>query len=429
MIAAVLFVSLIFLEGIFIQRVAQFYVSTRLEHDSETLLMALQPSTKPQDEQYFQLTTKQIHPIYQRPLSGHYYKVFVNDQVFRSRSLWDESFDVKSEQSSYPTLFTIKGPQQESLLVLVSRFELEGQNVIIVVGETLAQLEPMKRQAQLWSALAVGILVFIFTILQYRWTIFTLSPLQALQQQLKELQLGKRQQLELSRSFSELEPLITELNQLIVALDDRIKRSRHAIGNLAHSLKTPMATFQQLCESTAVYDPELADKLQQQLKLINERVDNELKRARIAGTQGTRGQLRVRDEIVDLLATLKNIYREKEIKAQVNIPPDCSYACDRQDFLELCGNLLDNAFKWAEKSINITVEIDENFKLLIDDDGPGCDKEQISALTLRGNRLDEEKPGHGLGLSIVQEIVSHYQGRLDMSTSSLGGLCVEVTLP
>lgn len=415
--AAVLFITLLILESYFIQRSAQFYVATRLEHDSETLLSALQQNP---DGQY-QLDLKRIHPIYQRPFSGHYFDIRIAAQHFRSRSLWDESLALPEINDDSPQLIQLSGPQQQPLLVSINRFQMHQHQVTIVVAESIAELTQLTRQAQLWSGFVASLLVLAFIALQYHWVKRSLSPLRELQQQLQALQKGQRQRLAIERLFSELAPLIAEMNQLIQALEERIKRSRNAIGNLAHALKTPLATLQQLS---------LQQPLQQeQLQRIQTRIDSELKRARIAGTQRGAGQIQVRDEIIDLLSVLKKIHAKPELQSKLQIPPETQYLCDRQDFLELCGNLLDNAYKWAHSRIDIQAHnTADGLWLCIEDDGPGCAPERLSQLTQRGIRLDETNPGHGLGLSIVQEIVYQYRGELKLVTGELGGLRAEVNL-
>ena len=424
--ALLLFIALMVLESYFIQRVAQFYVTTRLEHDGETLLAALQPHP---DNQSYELDASRIHPIYLRPFSGHYFQITLPGNTLRSRSLWDEPLNLPQDQALHPRVLTIPGPQGESLLVLIQRYTVGQDAVTIATAESLAQLDPLIRQAQIWSAAAASVLLIVLVILQYRWMSAGLSPLQELQRQLKELQQGKRQQLVLNKAFAELEPLINETNHLITALDDRIGRHRNAIGNLAHALKTPVSALQQLAQSDAC-DPSFKQALETQLKRIRDRIDNELKRARIAGAQGLREKLNVRDEIIDLSTTLKKIHHHKAIDIVLDIAPGIIINADRQDFLELVGNLLDNACKWARQLVEISAEMtDGGFRLTLEDDGPGCDAAALNRISQRGTRLDEKNPGHGLGLAIAEDIVSQYAGELHFSSSPLGGLAVAVRLP
>jgi len=178
--------------------------------------------------------------------------------------------------------------------------------------------------------------------------------------------------------------LIDELNQLIMALNERISRSRNAMGNLAHALKTPLSALQQLCDGNAAKNAGLTEKLQDQLTTINERINNELKRARIAGASAKSGQLNIRNEVIDLIVTLQKIYGDKAIETRIEIASELYFNADRQDFLELAGNLLDNAFKWASHKIRISSDLKNQYLLIVEDDGPGCDLSELTQLTQRG---------------------------------------------
>ncbi|MFZ1639854.1 MAG: ATP-binding protein, partial [Candidatus Contendobacter sp.] len=211
------------------------------------------------------------------------------------------------------------------------------------------------------------------------------------------------------------------------------RRARHALGNLAHALKMPLTALIQLTDRP----PPAGDAkgwwrdLRQQLQHIRTLTERELKRARIAGG-GAPGQRVLLDrEMADLLATLRRIHRAREIAIEVQIPPGSGFAGDRDDLLELLGNLLDNACQWAETVVRLTAGADmENLWLRIEDDGPGCPPDQLEMLRQRGTRIDESRAGHGLGLAIAGDIVAQYGGTLRLGRSEdLGGFLAEVVLP
>jgi len=131
-----------------------------------------------------------------------------------------------------------------------------------------------------------------------------------------------------------------------------------------------------------------------------------------------------------LTGLLEQVYSEKQIDVRYQIAPDVELVHDRQDMLELIGNLMDNAVKWADSTVIVTVRRVDGVLLEVDDDGPGVSGEELARLTQRGVRLDESVAGHGLGLSIVRDIVDIYEGKLELGRSNrLGGLCASVTLP
>jgi signal transduction histidine kinase len=185
-----------------------------------------------------------------------------------------------------------------------------------------------------------------------------------------------------------------------------------------------------LAESPALKaHPQLKVQIQQQNQLIHQRIERELKRARISGSFQTGANFNPQQELRALVQLLRNIYSEKTLSFQIQAP-DQLLSCDREDMLELMGNLLDNACKWAKQCIEINVNCDNGILLSVADDGPGCEVADMQQLLKRGVRLDENVQGHGLGLAIVQDIAEFYGGVVSVQQSeSLGGLQVKVYLP
>jgi signal transduction histidine kinase len=228
--------------------------------------------------------------------------------------------------------------------------------------------------------------------------------------------------------------LVREVNHLLRLLAEKLQRSRNAMGNLAHALKAPLSLLTQLARQENVG---AAEELKQHITTIRQLMDRELKRARLMG-QGSPGVRFVpQDEMPVLVTMLQRMFttdseqgaKAKKLDIQWQAP-DSTFMFDRDDMLELIGNLLDNACKWAKHKVNCQVQGEErHLQLVVEDDGPGCSREEMSRLTTRGVRIDESAPGHGLGLAIVRDIVEAYGGELEMSHSaSLGGLRVFVKL-
>ena len=158
--------------------------------------------------------------------------------------------------------------------------------------------------------------------------------------------------------------------------------------------------------------------------------DHVLKRARLAGEGSVTSIFNIEPEICDLANALKNIYREKKLSINLDIPVRGNVSIDREDMLELLGNLMDNACKWSNTIVRVTVLVTPTFRVIIEDDGPGVSEEFQSTLTARGTRLDEAVTGYGLGLSIVKCIVEQYKGSIKFGRSfDLKGFRVEVNLP
>ena len=159
-------------------------------------------------------------------------------------------------------------------------------------------------------------------------------------------------------------------------------------------------------------------------------IESDLKRARLAGRGGSGKRFDFKAELPAMIGLLKQVYSEKEVDVSYTLAADVELLHDRQDMLELIGNLLDNAVKWCGSSVNLSMSDISGIVIEVEDDGPGCSAQMLGQLTGRGVRLDESVAGHGLGLSIVKDIVDTYDGRLDFDASAaLGGLKVRVFLP
>jgi len=211
----------------------------------------------------------------------------------------------------------------------------------------------------------------------------------------------------------------------------RLLRSRQALGNLAHALKTPLTllTHQAGHESIRA-QPDLQREITAQLQAINRLIERELKRARLSGAALPGQRFDFSAEIPPLVATLASLYREKRIDIATRLPDKAVLSADREDMLELLGNLLDNACKWGKHKVLIEAECAPgNVAIRVHDDGPGCPKENLAWLAQRGARLDESAPGHGLGLAIALDIAADYGGRISFGRSGiLGGFLVIVDL-
>jgi signal transduction histidine kinase len=230
---------------------------------------------------------------------------------------------------------------------------------------------------------------------------------------------------------AEVRPLVREMNRLLRVLEQRLKRSRNTLRNLAHALKTPLTLVMQLAEGEDMRTvPQVRDQLIEHTTVLHHRLERELRRARLAGAVPSRQQLRLAEEISLLVEALRSIHHDKELDIACHIPPQAVFVGDREDVLELLGNLLDNACQWAHHRVVCTIQEQPDLTVVIEDDGPGCPPEVLKQLIRRGVRVDESIPGHGLGLAIVKDIVEQYGGDISFGRSSqLGGFQVCVTLP
>ena len=256
---------------------------------------------------------------------------------------------------------------------------------------------------------------------------FGLQPLRRIPPALAEIRTGSADRL--TGSFpAEVQPLATEINQLLDHNAQVVERARTHVGNLAHALKTPLAV---LTNEAAAGDAVKAGIVDTQTKVMREQVEHHLSRARLAARAGILGaRTSVMPVLEGLHRTLEKIYSARGISIAINGPPDISFRGERQDLEELLGNLMDNACKWAASRVRVTVlQQDGQMIVQVEDDGPGLTPSQRRQAVKRGQRLDEATPGTGLGLSIVTDIAEIYGGAFTLQESSMNGLMARLTLP
>ena len=246
-----------------------------------------------------------------------------------------------------------------------------------------------------------------------------------IQQELRQLERGQISQLS-EQVPVEIKPLIQELNHVLNRAQERIERSRHSLGNLAHALKGPINLLQQNLDK-----PE-PDKYQarQQLERLKQLTERELKRARMAGIGNSTQRFNPHQDLENLRKVLQQIHQKPDHCITLRIADSINAGKDREDMLELLGNLLDNACKWATQNVSCQLWQEQHkLYIRIEDDGPGLDETELNQLTARGIRLDESIGGHGLGLAICKDIVNLYAGNITFSRSAtLGGLRVDISL-
>lgn len=398
-----------------VSHIGEQMVLSRMEHDGEALLASLQKD----DAGEWYLKESQVGHIYQRVFSGHYYLITVDRQQLRSRSLWDHYLKQTTQHHQI-------GPDNQQLLLWRTNFQISNQNVQVLVAEDVTPLYDALHNFSQLFALACLLILAMLLLLQHWVVKRSLLSLQQVTHELEALSEGDLSSLS-SEVPQEIKPLVDEVNRLLYLLAQRLQRSRNAMGNLAHSLKHPLNLLMQLAEQQTDNNP-LKNELNQHTQQIYQLMERELKRARLAGA-GLPGQhFEVNEELPTLIEVLKRVYQQKQLAIHYQIDQPCEYAADRNDMLELLGNLLDNACKWANQQVICKINCQQGMTISIEDDGQGCDEALLSQLTERGVRIDENVQGSGLGLAIVKEIIELYQGELNFEQSTLGGLKVVAIL-
>jgi signal transduction histidine kinase len=408
-----------------IENLTEDFIASRLEHDSEALLGAIVI-----EHQQVKVRPVRINQIYRRPYSGHYYVIHNQDGTeTTSRSLWDFKLQIPLMPIGENRRLNQLGPENQQLLVYVAGFRKQGRELTIAVAEDLL---PIKQQRDLFLrnfALLALLGLIALLLVQGMVVRHSFRRLEPLREDVKRLATGEERQLS-EDVPDEMTSLVKEINHLLQLLTSRNKRSRNALGNLAHALKGPMNLLRRYFDTFSVgennIDRSLAGQQVERLRLL---IDRELKRACLAGSGTMSQRFDPQVDLKDLLHVLKQIYRDKQLSVETVVTKDQPPFGDREDMLELLGNLLDNACKWATSRVRCTLTSDHDLQIIIEDDGEGLADEDVSRLTRRGSRLDEEIEGQGLGLAIVSDVVSLYEGELKFDRSpELYGLRVSVIL-
>jgi signal transduction histidine kinase len=394
-------------------------------------------------------------PLFELPLSGWYWQVTRVDKkqdVHSSRSLWDSGLPRLPNDGSVSLAEAREGyadgPEDQKLRIVERNIDLgdDGKYLIAVAGDA-SEIDDETRSfdraiGMTFAALTAALL--LTTALQVR---FGLAPLKRISASLAAIRSGRAERLE-GEFPVEIDPLARETNALIDANREIVERARTHVGNLAHALKTPLSVI--VNEASARGNDPLAHKVLEQTDIMRDQIARQLERARLAARSTVIGTLIDVPPVVTALArSMEKLHRERDIAIDVEVPAHARFRGEQQDLEEMVGNLVDNACKWAQSRVAIEVVADrptadgakggnddrsENGEksrvlIIVDDDGPGLSPAEREQVALRGARLDETKPGSGLGLSIVVELAGLYSGVLTLGTAPIGGLRAELVLP
>jgi signal transduction histidine kinase len=284
---------------------------------------------------------------------------------------------------------------------------------------------------------ALSIVLVLTTIFQVR---FGLAPLKRISDSIADIRSGRAERLE-GEFPVEIAPLARETNALIDANREIVERSRTHVGNLAHAIKTPLSVI--VNEASARGSDAFAAKVLEQTHVMRDQVAHHLERARIAARLTIIGTVTEVTPVIEALRrTMEKIHRDRGILIEVEADAAAKFRGERQDIEEMAGNLVDNACKWAESRVFIEVLVERGsgaatrgaedgstLRIIVDDDGRGLSPDERATVSRRGARLDESKPGSGLGLSIVVDLAALYGGSLTLGTAPIGGLRAELVLP
>lgn len=290
------------------------------------------------------------------------------------------------------------------------------------------QVDRFKTALGSWL-LAMGLILILIQFLVLRWG---LSPLRLIVRDLEAIERGDKSRLD-GIYATELRGLAGNLNALISSERAHLERYRNTLADLAHSLKTPLAILRGTLESAEVNKKTVQD----QITRMNEIVEYQLQRAAAKGEKKITGTMDASQAVNKIIASMKKVHADKQILFEIKKPENFKIYCEQGDFYEIAGNLIDNACKWCDKKVRVSIlnknQIKQDgysFLLQIEDDGPGIPADHLNDILKRGVRADQNTDGHGIGMAVVNEIIDLLGGRLlGDKSQSLGGMRWRVYLP
>ena len=413
----------------------------RLNLYLRTLIAEVATPDEPADRQFQSLGES----LFDLPLSGWYWQITRTDtekgETRASRSLWDKKLPKLEEHGAELTaagvrLGYVDGPEGQSLRVVERPVDLgaDGKFLVSVAGDATEIFDETRSFDYYLGGTfaALGIVLLLTTIFQVR---YGLAPLKRISDSIADIRSGRAERLE-GRFPVEIAPLARETNALIDANREIVERSRTHVGNLAHAIKTPLSVIVNEA-GTHTGDP-FASKVLEQADLMRDQVAHHLERARIAARATIVSTITDVAPVIEALRrTMEKIHRDRDLAIEAKADPAARFRGERQDLEEMVGNLVDNACKWAASQVFIEVSVvppeasgaGPRLRIVVDDDGRGLSEAERAQVSRRGQRLDESKPGSGLGLSIVTDLAGLYGGKLALNDAPIGGLRAELVLP
>jgi signal transduction histidine kinase len=379
-------------------------------------------------------------PRFDLPLSGWYWQIATPDgkPVRVSRSLFDRSLPLliasDPDKDQAPTREAyVDGPDGGELRQVERVIDLgdEGRFVVAVAADAGSIADDVQSfdTTILIAFLLLGVGLVAAATLQIA---YGLRPLGRISRDIAAIRAGRAERIS-QAAPREIAPLAREINDLLESNKGIVERARTGVGNLAHGLKTPLSVIAN--EAAAASGP-FAEKVREQVEIMRQQIDHHLRRARIAaGVPAVVGVTEVGPVVEALARTMEKIHGERCLTLNLRLTP-ARFRGERQDLEEMVGNLVDNACKWANEQVSIEVaaaagETDRRpaFSIVVDDDGPGLPAAEREAVAQRGKRLDETKPGSGVGLAIVSDLAALYGGTQTLAVAPAGGLRTALSLP
>ena len=392
-------------------------LSQRLEAHAYTLLADAQDG--PQGE--LSMPTQSSDPRFNQLDTGYQASIIELPKrvIWRSVSIQDEALTASADLKIGQTQLSIDDLSAHYEQVIAwEDFSNKEHIYSIVISMDIAPhlAEQASFRSTLWQWLSfTGLGLLITLIMALRWG---LRPLSEIPGHIQALEKGDVNMLS-DDVASELKPLTQQINALLAQMHRRHERIRHAMSDMAHSLKTPLALMRSQLKADDT-------EVNQQIDEIDRMIRYYRQRATLAGTDQFGAPSRPHQIAQRIAQSLEKVHRGKSLRISIEIPEDLECRADEDDLYELFGNLLENAAKYAQQSVKVSYR--EGI-WAVSDDGPGISAADAERVLQRGQRADEQRPGQGIGLAVVKAIVEQYDGQVEIGKSALDGAEIRFSLP
>jgi len=375
-------------------------------------------------------------PRFSKPDSGLYATIAGPDgrPLWHSRSMAGRSVSMVQQQSPGQREFrrlTQAGMELYAISFGVAWEDYASSEELytFAVAEDTAAFEEQidSFRMSLWSWLGgMAVVLLLAQGLILRWG---LRPLRSVESDLQRIEQGTAEHLD-GTYPKELTGLTSSLNSLIEHGKLVQTRYRNSLDDLAHSLKTPLAIMQSFCEGKSGQAGQQRTLIREQVERMDGIINHQLQRAAVSGRVTLARSVSLQHVLERLVRSLRKVYREKQVDVRLDLEPGATFYGDQADLTEALGNLLENAYKYCSGKVRVCVRYEKKtasgLEITIEDDGHGIDPAMIDTVLQRGKRMDETVPGHGIGLSMAEEIISVYGGELNIGSSSLGGALLRI---
>lgn len=382
------------------------------------------------------VTTEPPDPRFARPSSGLYWQVSSIHGRIRSRSLWDQELPTAHNEANEHNWHSrsVRGPFEPEMLLLERRLKIAGgHDVLIQFAEDQAPVRAARAEFGYELFLFLGALWLVLSGAAAVQVQLGLKPLARLQGALKALRLNPSERLAVGEHPPEVEPLTQAINQLAETREQDLARARRRSADLAHGLKTPLSVL--MAESRQLRargDGVIADGLDRAIFAAGAAIEAELARAKAAAARQSIAPQLVPARVVAerVVSVVEHTDEGGKLAFAVEMQGDLTVPGSAEELSEILGALIENAARFARRMVRIAGHQSlGQVRLLVEDDGPGLKDWNIEQALMRGQRLDESGPGHGLGLSIARDLVEARGGAIALKRSQMGGLMVEMVWP